>query len=784
MKMQIEKKVDPERGLTSAEAATSEKNVIEDRTTKSYKSIFLEHTFTLFNVLNFVLALLVAFTGSYRNMLFMGIVIMNMVVGLFQELRSKRVLDKLALVHQDQAAVLRDGRIIHLPIDQVVRNDIVILSAGDQLACDGICVEGSAQFNESMLTGESKLITKTPGDSLLSGSFVVSGTVKMQVLRVGEETYVWSVLKEAKRSRRYPSMLRDSIQAIIRFSTWMILPMGLLLFGRSYFFTEATLNESILSTVAAVVGMIPEGLVFLTSIALSVANLKLARQDVLVQELYCVETLARVDTLCLDKTGTLTEGRMQVSQVKTFGDTTKEQVRDIIGQMMAALADSNPTARAMRDWGIPETKRTPVRTIPFSSDAKASAVVYPDAQYIVGAYSFVFAHPDLQTEKQIQQAAEEGKRVLCLAKARPDAPLKGDHELLALLFISDILRPDIRKIMDYFKRQDVSLRIISGDDPATVAAIAHEAGVDGPAVSMQGLTTTEEIRQALTHNAIFGRVTPEQKKEMVQILKTEGHTVAMTGDGVNDVMALREADCSIAMGSGSQAARAIASLVLLDDQFPALPEILRQGRCVINNIQRTASLFLVKTLYSFGLSLLTLFWFGTYPFAPIQLTLISALCTGFPSFVLTFEPSAARVKGHFLTNVFSRALPGAVNVLVLVSLVQIVSLFLPLDFELRSTICTILAGINSLCVLFHVCKPLTPLRWVLIVLMSLSFVFAVFFLRDFFFLSPLNWPQRSIVGVLGIGTPFALHYLNQLPWFDLVNSSFFTRLFKTEASAS
>ena len=763
MKLKIQYPTNKETGLDSKQVLKNKQNTFESSVSKTYTKILKEHVFTFFNMINIILALLVIFTGSYRNMLFMLVVITNTIIGLIQEIRSKKKLDKLALLHQQKIHVLRNKVVSKIEVEKIVENDILIIRSGDQIPCDGILLEGNIECDESMLTGESDPVEKSEGDQILSGSIIVSGHAKMQVITVGEDTYSHSILKHARREKRYPSQLRDSIQAIIRFSTVVLVPCGLLLFLKQFLLDPTHLNDAILATVAAVVGMIPEGLVLLTSIALSVGVIKLTKKNVLVQELYCIETLARVDTLCLDKTGTITQGAMKVIDIDTKQDL--KDIKTILANMLASLQDDNSTARAIKEY-IKDIKPTKItkNIIPFSSSRKASGAIFNDQKYILGAYPFIIKNQEEKTIDKLNDYANKGYRTLVLASSDSlDTELFGDFKVIAFILIQDALRKDARQILDYFKKQNVDLKIISGDDEKTVAALAKEAGVQGKAIDMTGIS---DVSCVIEDYSIFGRVTPQQKKDMIIALKNNGHTVAMTGDGVNDVMALKEADCSIAMGSGSEAAKKIASLVLLNDQFASLPKILHEGRCVINNIQRTASLFLVKTLFSFGLSLLTLVWLSEYPFQPIQLTLISSLATGIPSFVLTLEPNASKVKGNFLINVFSRALPGAICVVVSVLISSILTSFLGANEEQFSTICTIIAGYNALCVLVGACVPLTRLRQLLVICMLSGFGISILFFHEFFYIVPLSFIQLIYVLITCLIIPFIQRGLNL--WFKKI----------------
>ena len=717
------------------------KNTVEAIISKSYREIIQQHVFTLFNGINVILAIFVFFTGSYRNMLFMITVILNMLIGLFQEIRSKHMLDKLSLLNQAKIHVLKDNQEVEVYIQDVEEKDILVLHAGDEICCDGHILSGNIECNESMLTGESDAIYKKENDTLLSGSFVVSGKCYMMADKVGQDTYSYSILKHAKRFKRYPSQLRDSIDTSIKWCTYILIPLGCALFIKQLIktnYTTATLN-----TVAAVVGMIPEGLVFLTSVALAISSFKLAKQDVLVQELYCIETLARTDTLCLDKTGTLTQGKLSVCHVEAL-----EKVDGIIGDMMQALPDDNATAVALRTYFNKQNHNKVISFVPFSSQRKYSSVTFEDGEYKLGAYSYIAKNKSIRVEKQIEEYTKQAMRVVVL--------MKNDF-VLAYICLRDELRPDAKDTLNFFKKQGVDIKLISGDDPKTVQALAKKAGFESESIDM---SCVQDVESVVDSYSIFGRVTPEQKKELVLALKKRNKTVAMTGDGVNDVMALKEADCSIAMGSGSQACKSVASLVLLENQMNALPVILYQGRCVINNIQRTASLFLVKTLFSIGLSLLTLVCLKNYPFKPIQLTLISALATGIPSFILTLEPNGSIVKGDFLKNVFSKAIPGAVCVILSVIGVSIVGHFVPVSSSQYSTMCTILAGVNALVVLIRVCVPMTTLRKTLVVVMCSIFLCAMVLFKHFFYIVNLTWYQVVYVVINICLIPYILNVVS------------------------
>lgn len=750
--------------------------------THSYWDIVRRQTFTLFNAVNLVLALLIAWTGAWQNMFFVGTVLTNWLIGMIQEIRARRTLNQLALLHQDTYH-LADGRTVTR--DGLEPGMVVVLEQGDQVPCDGTVTSGSGEVDESQQTGESEEVQRTAGDRLLSGMTIISGRLELRADATGDNTRAAKLMHEARSHKKFRSPLRDAIDTIVRFCTIAIIPCGVLLFVRSVYATQVPVKQAINSMAAALIGMIPEGLVVLTSIALAVASVRLAKEQVLVQQLYCSETLARTDVLCLDKTGTLTQGKMTLVKILTQPGWTEQDVKQILAGLYAVLPDSNATAVAIRRGceGVPARFFTVQDMKPFASATKFSKVVTRQGTWCVGALSNILADAQNQWAADggaAPAAASQQTSSAALASSAPSASTSSADQALrtqeiwasrgyrvlaltldgtpaALLLLQDPLKPDVRQTVGYFRKQGVDLKVISGDDPATVQAIANEAGITSKAVSMQHVGA-QDIPALMQTHSIFGRVTPDQKKAMVQALQVQGHVVAMTGDGVNDVLALKAADCSIAMGSGSQAARAVSSMILLNNQFDDLPGIVVQGRRVINNIQRTASLFLVKTLFSFGLTLLTLVFFRVYPFEPVQLSVISALATGIPSFVLTLEPNDSRVQGSFLKNVLSRAVPGAFNVLILVTIARL----LPGTRAQFSTMATLVAGINALWVLFFVCQPMTRIRAALVAFMAAGFVIAVLFFGKLMFLVPLDLWQLVFVIAAAVAIPFVLRLLSAL----------------------
>lgn len=764
-----------ETGLTNAQVATAPKNLIDSNPQKSLGRLIGEEFFSFFNIINYILAFLVLLTGSYRNLLFMIVVFSNTIMGLYQKIHSRRILNQLALVHAQKYPVLRNGKYEDLPLNQIVQGDLIKLGAGAQIPCDGVIRAGACQVNESLLTGESDALDRQVGQDLYGGCFIVSGSCLMQAALVGNEQYMASILKDAKREKQFPSQLRDTLNRIIQFCSIIIFPAGILLFLKLYFVNGgSSLDQSLLNVTAAMIGMIPEGLIILTSTALAVAAVKMAKKDVLIHELYCIESLARVDTLCLDKTGTITSGAMQVNDFVPQKGYTQEEMKVDLANILNALSDDNLTAQAIRKaiGQVKPSEPVAVKTFPFSSEWKSSGASFEKETILMGAYRFLFEDLNPNILKQIDDWASQGLRVLVLAKSKPIQKLaKGNYDLCGFILIEDEIRPNAKEILNYFQKQDVSLKVISGDMTTTVQAIAKKAGVEGKAIDMSTISN-EQIDEVVQNYSIFGRVTPIQKKLMVEALQSQGHTVAMTGDGVNDVMALKQADCSIAMGSGAQAAMAVASMVLLKDQFSTLPQILLEGRRVINNIQRTASLFLVKTLFSFFLTILTVLWMSAYPFIPIQLTLVSSAGIGIPSFILTFENDTKRPKGNFLIQVLSKALPGALALTVGIAIAFGTLAYGPFDIQVAQyqTMCTWLAAINALCLLALICRPLSPLRLGVVSLSTILMIGTLLLLPSVFYLEPLSWTLFMVLALVAILQEFDLWVLWRLKWKKILSA--------------
>lgn len=734
---------DIQRGLTHTQVEQRIKdgahNIQNERITKSYQEIFKDNIFTLFNLINAILAGLIIYVGSFKNLLFLGVACSNLAIGIFQEIRAKRVLDKLSLITESTIQVQRDGTLHEIHMEELVLDDIMLLKTGNQICADAIVKEGKLEVNESNVNGESDVITKKVGDFLYSGSYIISGNAYAQVEHVGDENYAQSIMKDAKVLKKHKSELRDSINFIIKYIGIAIIPIGVLLFLKQFYLLDYGFSEAVVSTVAALIGMIPEGLVLLTSVALAVGSINLAKHKTLVQELYCIETLARVDTLCLDKTGTITQGKMQVESIVEFGS---HDARHILANMMHALQDDNSTAIAIRDYTKEMEDLSIVEALPFSSVRKLSAVSFESGSYIMGAYEFIKPQEDETILSQIHHYSNLGYRVITLSYSPERIIMEtvpAHSQVIALILLSDPIRKEAPKTLAYFASQGVDIKIISGDNPVTVHEIARKAGVQNADAYIDASTLQDdEIPFAVNKYSVFGRVSPLQKKLMINALKEQKHTTAMIGDGVNDVMALKAADCSIAVAQGSEAAKNIANLVLLDNNFKNMPYIVDEGRRVINNIQRAASLFLVKTIFSFILAILTLFLNSRYPFAPIQLTLISSLTIGIPSFFLALEPNHSRVKGNFVLNVLSNAAPGALMVVTCTMLVSLYVHIFGYNDDVRSTMCVILTGTCSLTVLLRVSTPFTLQRKIVFLSMMTLFILSLVFLRGIFSIARID----------------------------------------------
>ncbi|MFR3887095.1 MAG: HAD-IC family P-type ATPase [Acutalibacteraceae bacterium] len=737
-------------GLTDAEVRQRiEQGLVNhnsDIKSKSIKRIVLENLITPFNILNFVLAVMILIVGSYKNLLFMGVIICNIFIGTVQEIRAKKTIDKLSLIAEPKAHVIRDGIKQAIAIHDIVMDDITFLGAGNQVCSDAVVIEGECEVNESLLTGESEPVLKQPGDHLLSGSFIISGNCHARVEHVGKDNYAAQITDNAKYVKKPNSEIMRWTNRIIKYIGFTLIPVGIALFCKQVFISHQGFNDAIVGVVAALIGMIPEGLILLTSVVFAVSIIRLSQHKTLVQELYCIETLARVDVLCLDKTGTITEGTMEVTDVLPLHDTTNEELNIALGSLIHALEDDNPTFNAVKTYCDQYDKLTCNHIVPFSSARKWSGASFDEnGSYIFGATEFILKDSSPYQEI-IKEYSEKGQRVLMLAHSPhqiQDKELPAEIHPMAFLFISDKIRAEAPDTLAYFAEQGVDIKIISGDNAITVANIAKKAGLKTAEqyVDATTLQTPEEIKEAAQKYSVFGRVTPQQKLDLVKALKEQGHTVAMTGDGVNDVLALKESDCSIAMASGSDAARTVSQLVLLDSNFASMPKILKEGRRSINNLQRSSSLFLTKTIFSTINAILFIFLHFDYPFQPIQLTLISALTIGAPSLILALEPNKERIKGKYIVNVIRKSIPGAMTMVFNIVALAIVCSFIHFNSTEISTLAVMITGFAGLLVLLKVSLPFNWIRCALFFTMLGAFIFAIFILKDLFSLASITLPM-------------------------------------------
>lgn len=738
--------------------------------TKSYKRIIFDNLFTLFNLVNLILVVCVIAVGSWKNGLFFLVVIWNFLLGCAQEIRAKITIDRLSILSAPKAHVLRDGQLTEIPVSGIVLGDITSLKTGYQICADAVILEGQCQVNESLITGESTPILKQPGDHLLSGSFLISGSVLAEVEHIGEDNYVNKITLGAKYYKKPDSVIMKSVKTIVRVVAIALVPVAGLLIWKNFFAISQPFNEAMVKVVAAISAMIPGGLVLLVSIVLAVSVIRLSAHKTLVQDLYCVENLARVDVLCLDKTGTITEGVMQVESIVPVD--IKEDVKkseDLLREFVTLMDDENATIDAIRGYfdaaPDPDKDRTGIVTIPFSSEAKWS-LLYQKGKgcTIMGAPEFVCPEELKQYRYIVDNYTKHAKRVLVLAvsesmprdaegkEAEDGRQLPAGIVPAAFIIMGDKVRADAKQTLDYFREQDVELKVISGDSPQTVSMVAAEAGLKNydkwiDATELHGY---EEIEKAVDAYTIFGRVTPYQKLDIVKALQAHGHTVAMTGDGANDVLALKEADCSIAMQSGSDAARNVANMVMMDSNFASLPLVVGEGRKSINNLQRSAALYLTKTTYAFILAIVFLFVAFPYPFENIQVTLIGACTIGLPSFFLALEPNHNRIRKHFLRNVFTPAVPsGAMTAAAIIAVSVICRYSLGGTGLQVGTVATLTALIAGFIVVFNVSGKMNKWKWGLLAFIVLLAVLAIWILPGLFDIVAISGPMIRLVAITG-----------------------------------
>lgn len=742
-----------------------------DPPSKTTKEIIQENVFTYFNLIFLVLAVLLCLVGSFRDLTFLPVIVLNTLIGIIQETRAKKVLDNLTMLNAPHAMVIRDGKKSQINAEDLVVDDIVIFEAGNQVCADAEVCAGEVQVNESLLTGESDEITKRKGDQLMSGSFIVSGQCHARLDKVGADSYISRLTLEAKamQNTEQSEMIR-SLDKLVKWVGVAIIPIGIILFIQAFVFQGEGFQSSVTSMIAAVIGMIPEGLYLLASVALAVSSIRLAQKKVLLHDMKCIETLARVNVLCVDKTGTITENTMEVQDViptKEYEEGELRPLSELLGDFTAAQSSDNITMEAMKRYFKIASGKKAVAKTGFSSASKYSSVTFGEASYVLGAPEFVLKEQYENYEETISAHASKGARVLVFgtAKEEPDGkPLKEAVTPLAYVLLANPIRQEAKETFTYFAEQGVEVKVISGDNPLTVSEVAKEAGIAGAEryVDASTLHTEEEMRAAVLNNAVFGRVTPNQKRKFVQILKEEGKTVAMTGDGVNDVLALKDADCSIAMASGSDAAAQASQLVLLESDFSCMPEVVLEGRRVVNNIQRSASLFLVKNIFSFLLSLVSFVFMFTYPLEPSQISLISMFTIGVPAFFLALEPNKNIIKGHFLTNVFLKALPAALTDVLAVGALVIFGRTFGVSSADISTAATMLLSIVGFMILYTISAPMNVLRGVILGGCIVGLLFCSIFLNDLFAITGMTTKCVMLFVVFAIATEPVLRYLTWL----------------------
>lgn len=745
-------------GLTTNEVKEKVKqgkvNRIVNDQFKSDWQIIKENLFTYFNLIFLILALLLIFVGAYKDLTFLPVIILNTIIGIIQELRAKRVLSKLNVLNSTEIIVVRDGKEIKVPIEDLVVDDVVVLNVGDQIPADGYVISGRIRVNESLLTGESDEILKEKNSDLLSGSFVVSGKAYMKLEKVGAESYISKLTLEAKKmgTSEQSEMVRN-INSIVKWAGIIIIPMGLALFTQSYFFNHASLQRSIVSMEAAVIGMIPEGLYLLTTVALALSAARLAKKEVMLHDMKSVETLARVNVLCVDKTGTITEPKMSVTDVINKSSLTMTELELQIGNFVKNMSVDNETMKAIRSRFSKSQGIKAEAVVPFTSVNKYSAVVFKNETLVIGAPEMVLRNDFAKYEDEIETYAEKGYRVLVVASSserlsEDNSKLTKPVTLLGYLLLSNPIRKEAKATFEYFAKQGVEIKVISGDNPVTVSHVAQQAGIQNSEKYIDAQTIEEgNYEEAVKNYSVFGRVKPEQKRKLVTALQNTGNTVAMTGDGVNDILAMKKADCSIAMASGNSAAVQASQVVLLDSNFAKMPDVVNEGRQVVNNIQRSASLFLVKNIFSLLMAIFALVMTINYPLQPTQLALISAFTIGVPSFLLALETNHKRIRGHFIPNILARSVPGGLVDMLTVSVIVVAGTYIQMSHGQISTMATILLIAVGMLVMYHISAPLNKFRLSVMIFSLLGVAVSIIFLPKLFALEMIT-PKTIFVLII------------------------------------
>lgn len=752
MRTKIEKRI---TGLTEIEAQSrlslGQNNKTVEANNLTEKQIVKKNIFTYFNFVFLVIAILLISVGSFRDLTFLPLIITNTLIGIYQEIKSKRTIDKLTMLNAPKVRVLRGSKIREITSEEIVLGDTILFESGNQICVDAKVIKGNVNCNESLITGEENEIAKYVGDELLSGSFVTSGTCFAEATKVGADSYISELTLEAKKmNTKEQSNIIRSLNKIVGFAGIVIVPIGIILFYQQHFIQHETMKVSVQGTVASIIGMIPEGLFLLASVTLAISAMRLAKQKVLLHDMKSIETLARVDVLCVDKTGTITDNTMEIEKVEMLTDIeSKASIENLIGSFAKAQNADNVTMKALKDAFTP-INRLEAKTITgFSARYKYSGVTFEKGTFILGAPELILKGNYACYKDLIEKYTIKGYRVLLFGKY--NGQLDGEELTetttpYALIILSNHIRETASSTFQYFKKQKVDIKVISGDDPLTVSKISKMAGIDGAEdyCDASKLDTTEELEEAILNYTVFGRVTPEQKKKFVQILKRHGKTVAMTGDGVNDVLALKEADCSIAMASGSDAAKQISQIVLLDSEFSKMPEVIKEGRQVVNNLERSGSLFLVKNIFSFFTSILAICWNIKYPLAPTHISLISTFTIGMPAFLLSQVPTSKPIRGNFIQNVLYKAIPGGiVDTFVVSAMVYFATIFKASSEDI-STSATILLAIVGLMVLYNISKPMDKYKWIILIISATGLILSFVYLKGLFGIAE----KMSIQGTL------------------------------------
>ena len=746
-------------------------NAPVDSPSKTTKEIIISNVFTYFNLIFLVIAVLLLLVGAFRDLTFLPVIICNTLIGIIQEIRSKKVLDKLSVLNAPKATVVREGKLQTIPAEKAVLDDVVKFQAGNQICADATVIDGEVQVNESLLTGESDEITKKPGDTLMSGSFVVSGSCLGRLEQVGADSYISKLTLEAKATKEgeQSEMIR-SLDKMVQIVGFLIIPIGVVLFGQQYLLGDSSIKTSMQAMVAAIIGMIPEGLYLLASVALVVSVMRLATKKVLVHDMKCIETLARVNVLCVDKTGTITENTMKVHDVVSLEPYEKEELpplKELLGDFAHAMSKDNITMAAMQEYFTQGSGQVATSVTSFSSAFKYSSVTFHTTSYVLGAPEFVLRDDYEIYKETIESYGSEGYRVLVFGRYEGTPDGKALTEAVVpygLVLLANPIRKEAWETFQYFADQGVDIKVISGDNPVTVSKVASQAGIANADnyIDASQLKTPDDIKQAVLKYTVFGRVTPDQKRQFVRALKEAGKTVAMTGDGVNDVLALKDADCSIAMASGSDAAAQASQLVLLESNFSCMPSVVLEGRRVVNNIERSASLFLVKNIFSFLLSLFSMAFMITYPLEPSQISMVAMFTIGIPAFLLAMEPNKKMIEGHFLTNVLLKALPAGLTDVLIVGFLTVFGQTFGMSNEEISTAATLLLAIVGLMILFKISKPMNVFRWIVWSAMVAGLLFCVIFLKNLFGIGVMTRKCCMTLIVFAVATEPLLRYISQI----------------------